>query len=141
MISIKSMTMAPRSLIFITLTNGEYADRRISNEKYFWCGQNTCLRDHLVIPGTEVWLRENKSHLKFTNIGKVISKILIRPHDAVSKICATYELDLELHSNPVTIKKDISDRNTHATVLRHSGYPPEPSPFPHGIYASEISLN
>jgi hypothetical protein len=129
------------SVIFVTLKNGVYDDRWMSEladgrRIMHWCGQARGKRDGLVIPGTVVAVRPTKTTPAFTLVGTVATKELIHVGDPALKTPATYHLSIEMDAEPLTIARDSPrDRCAHWTVLRHLGIARDASYMPHGIYA------
>jgi hypothetical protein len=135
------------SIIFVTLTDGEYNDYWKSDVKSLlatddvagyrelhWCGQNRGRRDRLVQPGTLVAVRKNKKEMAFTIVGTVAEKTLLTPQHG--KTAATYTLLVELYAEPWRIARAAGDRCVHWTVLRAVNIPTDGSYSPQGIYAA-----
>ena len=127
------------SLIFVTLKDGEYADRftNPARTELFWCGQRKGQRDHIVEVGTDVWVRNNKNEKSFTRIGRVLTKTRIREQDSLrgrGDEYATYTLTLHTYNTPIKVCKEAGDRYTHNTVLRTVGFNEDRSAMPQGIY-------
>lgn len=133
------------SIIFVTLRDGEYADRwsspllplatsddRAGVRELMWEGQKSGLRDHLANPGTLVAVRPNKGSRYFEIIGSILVKERTRPREF--RRPAEYKLLLEILRVPRRVNKDPSDKFTHNTVLRAIGLPTEQGALPHGIY-------
>ena len=102
-----------------------------------WCGQRKGQRDHFVGAGTDVWVRENKNEKKFTRIGRVLTKTMIRGQDSSRGLGdehAIYRLTLHKYTKEIVVSKESSDRYTHNAILRAAGYSEETGAMPHGIY-------
>jgi hypothetical protein len=127
------------TLIFVTLKDGEYADRFTDSTRteLIWCGQRKGQRDHLVEPNTDIWVRENKNEKKFTRVGRVVTKTMIRGQDTSrgrGDEHAIYTLTLHKYTTEIVVFKESDDRYTHNAVLRAAGYREETGAMPHGIY-------
>ena len=140
-------------MIFVTLSNGQYADKWLSSALELpvpdgapkrlrwlqWCGQNKGADDHLVGVGTQVWAREKAAHMHFDRVGLIKEITVIRPNDPTRRgdSCATYRVLVELASEPLRIERGANDKHTHWAVLRHLGLQHAGSAhFPRGIYAA-----
>jgi hypothetical protein len=136
------------SIIFVTLTNGEYDDHWISepntlladqdtagHRQLHWCGQRKkTTRDHLVVPGTLVAVRKTKNTLEFTLVGTVATKTQLT--SKVGRTPATYNLLVELSVEPRSIRRAAGDRCVHWTVLRNLNIPRSAGYLPEGIYSA-----
>jgi hypothetical protein len=137
-------------LIFVTLTNGEYDNRWMSesntlladqdiagHRQLHWCGQRKkTTRDHLVGPGTLVAVRNSKDAPEFTLVGIVATKTQLTPK--VGKTPATYNLLVEMASEPRRIQRAEGDRCVHWTVLRALNIPRSAGYLPEGIYGAPM---
>jgi hypothetical protein len=134
------------SIIFVTLKDGEYADRwtsellsvavsddRVGVRELTWEGQRSGLRDDLAKPGTLVALRPNKNARYFDIVGKILVKERTRARSENRP--AEYKLLVEILRVPTRIQKEASDAFTHNSVLRAIGLPTEQGALPHGIYS------
>ena len=138
------------SVIFVTLKDGEYDNRWLSelstllstqdiagHRQLHWCGQRKkSPRDELVRPGTLVAVRKHKNTSEFTLVGSVVTKTPLTPK--AGKTPATYNLLVEMAAEPRRIQRAPGDRCVHWTVLRQIGIPlPSPLPWmPEGIYSA-----
>lgn len=145
----KTGTAAPgRSVIFVTLHDGEYNDYWLSETRTLmatdeiagyrdmhWCGQRKKNdRDHLVRTGTLVAVRAKKSERFFTLVGTVAEMDLLTLKG--TGVPATYKLMIEMWETPHVIHRANGDRCVHWTVLRELGIPRSAGYQPEGIYSS-----
>ena len=127
------------SIIFVTLTNGEYNDHWLGQEvgghrPLHWCGQRAGGEDHLVGPGTIVAVRDKKGELGFRLVGVVAEKTLLTPQ--AGRTPATYKLDVVVSQEPRYIARDMQyGKYPHWTVL-HELDIPKGGAFVRGIYSS-----
>jgi len=128
----------PGSMIFVTLSGGPYADAWIDKKTLRWCGQESGKEDNLVVPGTQIWLREKSSHMFFDHVGNVGSIEQVRPNDPLREKGdrhAVYTIAVD-EVKPLRISRTEGDIVTHWAVLRHLGVNERGSAhFPRGIYA------
>ena len=128
----------PGSMIFVTLSGGPYADAWINKKTLRWCGQESGKEDNLVVPGTQIWLREKSSHMFFDHVGNVGSIEQVRPNDPLREKGdrhAVYTIAVN-EVKPLRISRTEGDIVTHWAVLRHLGVNERGSAhFPRGIYA------
>lgn len=128
----------PGSMIFVTLSGGPYADAWMDQENLRWCGQESGKEDHLVVPGTQIWLREKSSQMFFDHVGNVSSIEQVRPHDPLREKGdrhAVYCVRVD-RVKPLRISRAEGDNVTHWAVLRYLGVNERGSAhFPRGIYA------
>ena len=128
----------PGSMIFVTLSGGPYADAWIDKKTLRWCGQESGKEDNLVVPGTQIWLREKSSHMFFDHVGNVGSIEQVRPNDPLREKGdrhAVYTIAVN-EVKPLRISRTEGDIVTHWAVLRHLGVNERGSAhFPRGIYA------
>lgn len=129
----------PGSMIFVTLSGGPYADAWMDQENLRWCGQESGKEDHLVGPGTQIWLREKSSHMFFDHVGNVSTIEQVRPHDPLRQgdKHAVYTIRVD-RTKPLRISRAEGDPVTHWAVLRHLGVNDNQrgsAHFPRGIYA------
>ena len=134
----KQILQKGESLIFST-HGGAYEEDHFDEENstLYYNGQRSGRYDDAIIDGTQVWYRQNRKDLKFTNIGVVATKEVIRERDKTNKIPALYKLTLVLHSEPVTLARYERHRYTHQSVLVYSGWQEsliKKINFPRGIY-------
>ncbi len=130
-------------MIFVTLSDGEYNDRWLSDTKnntrlLQWCGQNCGVEDNLVVQGTQVWMRQTKKHKFFDHIGNIETIRMVEPNNQqrIGRKHATYHVLVNLCKIPVRIHRTIGDHCTHWAILRYIGIRPTGSLyFPRGIYA------
>ena len=128
------------SVIFVTLTNGEYNDHWLGQEvsghrALHWCGQRAGGEDHLVGPGTIVAVRDKKGEYGFRLVGVVAEKTLLTPQ--AGRTPATYRLDVAVSQEQRYIARDLQyGRKTHFTVLHELGIPNKWGEFVRGIYSS-----
>jgi hypothetical protein len=138
------------SIIFVTLRDGEYADRwssdllsvAVSDERsgireLTWEGQRSGSRDRFVEPGTVVAIRPSKAARFFDIVGKVLLKECTRERGEGRP--AEYTLLVEVAATRRRIHRVYGDTFTHNSVLREFGYPTEQGAMPHGIYAKQRS--
>lgn len=113
-----------RSDILLNLKQGIYPNRLLNPRHLEWYGQNSGKRDHMVVIGTNVWVR-TKSPMPYKKIGFVKSIQCIEPGDKLTKRPAKYHIEIELLSpdNEVTIERAYTDKIITSTVLRSIGYP------------------
>jgi hypothetical protein len=124
-------------MIFVTLSGGPYADAWIDAGNLLrWCGQESGKEDHLVVPGTQIWLREKSSQMFFDHVGNVSTIEQVRPHDPLRQgdRHAVYTLRVD-RTKPLRISRAEGDPVTHWAVLRHLGVTQRSAHFPRGIYA------
>ena len=116
--------MPTRSDIMMNLTNGEYPNVMVDETHLIWFGQRSGKRDHLVVPGTNVWVRKKSPHPQ-ANIGVVKQIVCVQQRDNATKRPAKYEIELERHSSEteIVIARSVRDNTVTATILQYLGYP------------------
>lgn len=133
-----------KSMIFVTLSDGPYSDRWLSEPEgnvrcLQWCGQNSGADDHLVIEGTQIWMRKKAADKFFDHVGDIQEIMMTEPNDPhrLGARHATYRILVELNDTPARIYRAQGERYTHWAVLRHIGIQPTGSiHFPRGIYSN-----
>lgn len=139
------MTDHSNSIIFVTLSDGQYKDRWSSElfpllktdecagyRELIWEGQDSGLRDKYVGRGTLVAIRPNTKARYFDIVGTVSD--IIRTRAWSNDAPAEYKLSIKVMSQTHRIDKLREDRFTHNNILRELGFPLETGAMPHGIY-------
>lgn len=115
--------MPRRSDIMMNIMSGEYPNIQVDATHLIWYGQKSGKRDHFVVPGTNIWVRE-KSPQPQRYIGVVKQIVCVQQGDKAAKRPAKYEIEIERVSseNEIVIERSASDRTVTATILQYLGY-------------------
>ena len=136
------------SMIFVTLSEGPYNDRWLSEPEgdircLQWCGQNKGRRDYLVVEGTQVWMRNKATDMFFDHVGDIQDILMTEPNDPRrerGRQHATYRVLVKLQEIPLRIYRSQGEHFTHWAVLRHIGILPTKLPsMTEGIYSSAVA--
>ena len=126
----------------MNLKSGKYPNILVDANHLIWYGQESGEEDHLVVPGTNIWVRE-KSPQPQRNIGVVKQIVCVQQGDKAAKRPAKYEIEIELVSSDtvIVIAKSTGNRSVTASVLQYLGYSSSEVQgaqyFAHGIYSME----
>ena len=133
--------MPRRSDIMMNLKSGKYPNILVDETHLIWYGQSCGRRDHLVVPGTNIWGRE-KSPQPQRYIGVVKQIVCVQQGDKAANRPAKYEIEIDRVSseNEIVIARSAGDRSVTATILQYLGYPSSDVQdaqgyFPQGIYS------
>ena len=130
----------PRSDIMMNLKFGEYPNILVDATHLIWYGQRSGKRDHFVVPGTNIWVRE-KSPQPQRNIGVVKQIVCVEKGDRAAKRPAKYEIEIDRVSSEeeIVIARSVSDKTVTATILQYLGYSSSEAQdaqyFAQGIYS------
>jgi hypothetical protein len=132
--------MPRRSDIMMNIMSGEYPNILVDETHLIWYGQKSGKRDYLVVPGTNIWVRDNSPHPQ-RYIGVVKQIVCVQQGDKTAKRPAKYEIEIERVSseNEIVIARSVGDRTVTATILQYLGYPSsdvqDAQYFAQGIYS------
>lgn len=136
--------MPRRSDIMMNIMSGEYPNILVDETHLIWYGQKSGKRDYLVVPGTNIWVRDNSPHPQ-RYIGVVKQIVCVQQGDKTAKRPAKYEIEIERVSseNEIVIARSVGDRTVTATILQSLGYPSsevqDAQYFAQGIYSMECN--
>ena len=132
--------MPRRSDLMMNLKFGEYPNILVDATHLIWYGQRSGKRDHFVVPGTNIWVRE-KSPQPQRNIGVVKQIVCVEKGDRAAKRPAKYEIEIDRVSSDeeIVIARSAGDRSVTATILQYLGYSSSEAQdaqyFAQGIYS------
>ena len=124
-----------RSMVFTTLTKGQYADHYDNIGNLIYCGQRSGRSDSYIEPGTMVMTRERKTDRHFDFVG-FVDKVT-KMQDRTDTSPAIYMLELNKLALPIRYQRLPGDLFTHDAALRAHNFSCVKGAMAQGIYRSD----